>query len=231
MDAIIPITRNKYGEDAVSGRLLHGFLESRQEFTNWIKARISKYGFVDRQDFLIDLSESTGGRKAADYVLSLEMAKELAMLEGNEKGRQARRYFIECEKRLRQTLSPPELSRKALALLVIAAEEEKERLQIELQHAEKTLSSLHHVRKTYTATEIAKEIGFRSAMEMNEILSQRRIQYKQNGTWVLYSDYASKGYTELKQEVLDSGRIVYHRKFTQAGREFVLSLFESNPVV
>lgn len=91
--------------------------------------------------------------------------------------------------------------------------------------AERTNAILMHVNKTYTATEIAKELGFRSARALNQDLAKRRIQFKQNNTWVLYSDYADRGYTEIKQEVLDNGRVIYHRRWTQMGREFLLRLY------
>lgn len=92
--------------------------------------------------------------------------------------------------------------------------------------AEKTNAILMHVNKTYTMTEIAKEIGLKSAVELNKILSEKRIQYKVNGTWVMYSDYSNCGYEEIKQEVLDNGHVIYHRKITQIGRKFILGLFD-----
>ena len=92
--------------------------------------------------------------------------------------------------------------------------------------AERTNSILMHVNKTYTMTEIAKEIGLKSATELNKILSDKKIQYKVNGTWVMYSDYSNCGYEEIKQDVLDSGRVIYHRKITQLGRRFILNLFD-----
>lgn len=92
--------------------------------------------------------------------------------------------------------------------------------------AERTNSILMHVNKTYTMTEIAKEIGLKSATELNKILSDKKIQYKVNGTWVMYSDYSNCGYEEIKQDVLDSGRVIYHRKITQIGRRFILNLFD-----
>jgi phage anti-repressor protein len=84
----------------VDGRDLHTFLESKQEFSNWIKARIEKYGLKEGEDFLTILSKSTGGRPTIEFAIVLDAAKELAMVEGNEKGKQARRYFIDCEKKL-----------------------------------------------------------------------------------------------------------------------------------
>ena len=107
-----------------------------------------------------------------------------------------------------------------LMILQMAIEAERRAMQ-----AERTNAILMHVTKTYTATEIAKELGFRSATALNQDLAERRIQFKQNKTWVLYSDYANRGYTEIKQEVLDNGKVIYHRRWTQLGREFLLNLY------
>ena len=91
--------------------------------------------------------------------------------------------------------------------------------------AERRNTILMHVNKTYTVTEIAKELGLKSAIQLNKILAEKKIQYQVNGTWVMYSKYSDLGYEEIKQEVLDSGRVIYHRKITQMGREFILKLF------
>lgn len=93
--------------------------------------------------------------------------------------------------------------------------------------AERKNAILMHVNKTYTVTEIAKELGLRSATQLNRILAEKKIQYQVNGTWVMYSRYSDQGYEEIKQEVLDSGRVIYHRRITQMGREFILSLFQA----
>lgn len=91
--------------------------------------------------------------------------------------------------------------------------------------AEKKNAILMHVNKTYTATEIAKELGLKSAIQLNKMLAEKNIQYQVNGTWVMYSRYSDLGYEEIKQEVLDSGKVIYHRRITQMGREFILKLF------
>jgi phage anti-repressor protein len=101
---LIPI-----GTDSINGqqvqtvdaRKLHGFLEVGTEFKDWIVRRIEDYGFESEKDFCSFLSESTGGRPSKEYHLTLDMAKEIAMVERSEKGREVRRYFIECEKRLK----------------------------------------------------------------------------------------------------------------------------------
>lgn len=96
--------------------------------------------------------------------------------------------------------------------------------------AEQKNAILMHVNKTYTMTEIAKELGLKSAIQLNNMLAEKKIQYKVNGTWVMYADYSNQGYEEIKQEVLDNGRVVYHRRITQLGGEFILGLFGSMEV-
>lgn len=93
----------------VDARTLHRFLEVDAHFKDWIARRIAEYDFQEDEDFCSFLSKSGGGRPRREYSITLDMGKELAMVERNEKGRQARRYFIECEKRLHQ-IAPEEAS-------------------------------------------------------------------------------------------------------------------------
>lgn len=107
-----------------------------------------------------------------------------------------------------------------IELLTRLKEERAARVEAERKNA-----ILMHVNKTYTVTEIAKELGLKSAVQLNKILAEKKIQYYVNGTWVMYSKYSNLGYEEIKQEVLDTGRVIYHRRITQLGREFILELF------
>lgn len=93
--------------------------------------------------------------------------------------------------------------------------------------AERRNAILTHVNKTYTMTEIAKELNMKSAIQLNKLLAEKKIQYQVNNTWVMYSQYSNLGYEEIKQEVLDSGKVIYHRRITQIGREFILNLFQN----
>ncbi|MFA0869460.1 antA/AntB antirepressor family protein [Acinetobacter baumannii] len=86
---------------AVDARSLHLFLESKRKFSDWIKSRLIKYGFIENEDFILasqNCEAKHGGHNKSDYYLTLDVAKELSMVENNEKGREARRYFIRCEK-------------------------------------------------------------------------------------------------------------------------------------
>lgn len=90
--------------------------------------------------------------------------------------------------------------------------------------AETTVKLLTHTRKTYTATELAKEMGFKSAIAFNKWLADIKFQFKQNGTWLTYSYYSDNDYVSIKQEQLDNGHVIYNRRFTDKGREFLIAL-------
>ncbi len=106
---------NEQTLDTVNARELHTFLELGRDFSNWIKARIAQYGFEEGEDFMCvenlsspkRASSKSRKQKVKDYFLTLDMAKELAMVERNEKGKQARRYFIDCEKQLTEQKQLP----------------------------------------------------------------------------------------------------------------------------
>lgn len=82
----------------VDARDLHAFLEVKSQFRDWIKNRVEDFGFVENEDFVTAIEIYRGGERK-DYHLSLDMAKELSMVERNAKGKQARQYFIDCERR------------------------------------------------------------------------------------------------------------------------------------
>ena len=93
-------------KQAVNARELHIYLQSRQQFSDWIKSRIEKYDFIENQDYICisenyETQRANGQRGIAtrkEYYISIDMAKELSMVENNEQGKTARKYFIECEK-------------------------------------------------------------------------------------------------------------------------------------
>ncbi|EZJ41917.1 antA/AntB antirepressor family protein [Escherichia coli] len=105
---LIPVFNGSISNQAAllcNARNLHAFLGVGKRFASWITERIAEYGFVENQDYMIASqireAKGRGGHNRKEYHLTLDTAKELAMVERNEKGRQIRRYFIECEKKLR----------------------------------------------------------------------------------------------------------------------------------
>lgn len=112
MNEIIKVTVNDSHEPVVSGRQLHEALNVNSRYTTWFD-RMTEYGFVEGQDFLPNLGKSTGGRQAVDHVIKLDMAKEIAMIQRSERGKQVRQYFIQIEKDFN---SPEKIMARALLL-------------------------------------------------------------------------------------------------------------------
>lgn len=107
MEEIIKIDTTQSGEQFVNARDLHKALEVKTQFNKWIE-RMIEYGFVDGTDFWSFLSKTPkGGRPSIEYNLTISTAKEIAMLQRNEKGKQVRNYFIQVEERYKQLASDP----------------------------------------------------------------------------------------------------------------------------
>ena len=98
-NSLIEIKTNKNGIQTVSARLLHEKLRIETQFNHWIE-RMIEYGFEEKKDFWSFLAESSGGRPSKEYALTLDMAKEICMLQRSEIGKKFRKYFIKCEKAL-----------------------------------------------------------------------------------------------------------------------------------
>jgi len=128
---------------------LHSFMGIRLKFSDWITRRIQKYGFIENQDY-IKTTRKVGNATAFDYHITLDMAKELCMVENNEKGREARRYFIECEKQLKTIM--PTLSKEQLDMLTpyaIKRDLSTARLRLTLakKHNEKVIAEFTRLAK------------------------------------------------------------------------------------
>lgn len=174
--ALIPVVNQTWnGEEVqtVNARHLHVWLGVGRDFSTWIKARIDHYGFQIGRDYIClrenpyDALPETGDatqadRSRIDYHVILDMAKELAMVENNDRGRQARRYFIECEKRIRgQQPQLPRSYKEAVQHLLQSLEREEE-LAGQLEAAQPALTFYEKVGQavnTCTIHEAAKKIG------------------------------------------------------------------------
>ena len=140
--------------------------------------------------------------------------------------------FTGAVKAISTELTPALKLKKALELAQEAYEEELAILRLKNEEQEKKLkisenknNLLMHSEKTYTISEIAKELGYKSAIEFNKVLYNDKIIFKRNGTWIPYSDYSESGYFEIKQSILENELVVYNLRVTQKGREFLLSKY------
>ncbi|EAM0466930.1 phage antirepressor Ant [Campylobacter coli] len=152
--------------NSANAREIFQFLNSEQEYANWIKNRISHYNFIENQDYIIELVY-TKGRPRKEYYVTLDMAKELCMVENNEKGRQARRYFIECEKRLKN-LEQEKMQKLAFRQSLGY----KSQLKQQKEHYENKIKALQY------DLEKKKELSFKRKLSQKELLELRKILAK-----------------------------------------------------
>lgn len=134
---LINISNINVGEDliqTVNARDLHTFLGVGKDFSTWIKDRIEMYGFAENVDYLVfspNLGNNQKGRPVKEYHVSLDMAKELSMVDRGEKGKEIRKYFLKCEKIAKESLhrvqSLPTTFVEALEMLV---ESEKKKIEL-----------------------------------------------------------------------------------------------------
>lgn len=245
---LVPVYQTDTGERIVDGRELHGVLKVGTKYTDWIKERIRKYGFVENEDFVVSLTK-TGERQNViqhDYILKLDMAKELSMVENNEQGRRARRYFIAVEKKLESLSVPSYMIDDPVKRAERWIKEQKERQAIETRSLmleqrvaeyEPKISYLDQIlssKGTVTITQIAKDYGM-SGQQLNKILHDERVQYKQNKQWLLYREHHDKGYT--KSETIDITRsngdpdVTMNTRWTQKGRLFIHEILKNRGIV
>lgn len=129
---LLPIYENEEKEKLINARELYMKLGSKQEFANWIKNRIKKYKFIENIDFVKHdnfIKVGNLSRPQIDYYLSIDTAKEIAMIENNEMGRKIRRYFIEVEKRYRTIIEAPQNIFDFMRLAIDQIEESERKIQ------------------------------------------------------------------------------------------------------
>ncbi|EKO0373047.1 antA/AntB antirepressor family protein [Campylobacter coli] len=155
--------------NSANAREIFYYLNSLQDYSNWIKNRISHYDFIENQDYIIELVY-TKGRPRKEYYVTLDMAKELCMVENNEKGRQARRYFIECEKRLKN-LEQEKMQKLAFHQSLGY----KSQLKQQKEHYENKIKALQY------DLEKKKELSFKRKLSKEELLELRKILARDYG--------------------------------------------------
>lgn len=215
---------------------LHDFLEVETPMNKWFP-RMCEYGFTEGQDFQTFLSESTGGRPAQDAQLTIDMAKELCMIQRSEKGRQARQYFIQLEK---DWNSPEKVMARALQIAdrKIRCLENENAQQKQLIAEFSPKASYYDVvlqtKDTLSISKIAKDYG-KSGIWLNQLLHDKGVQYKQGSVWLLYAKYAEQGYTKSQTETFSGNDGMQHSKihtyWTQKGRLFIYDLLKADGIL
>ena len=230
-------------QPTVSARELYAGLEINTRFNDWFP-RMCEYGFEAEKDFYSKMSKTSeqGGRPFTDYQISVDMAKQICMIQRSEKGRIYRQYFLDVEKAWN---TPEQVMARALQIANRSIESMKKRCTFlgeqvveqqkiigELQPKANYVDTILQSKSLVLTTQIAKDYGM-SARQLNQILKEMRIQYKVGGQWVLYSRYQSNGYvhsrtinitrsdgaldTTMQTEWTQKGRLFLYEELKKAG--------------
>lgn len=213
------IQQHQDSQKAVSARELYDFLQPTERFASWFERQL-QYGFVVNQDYLgCEVFNTLARQSLQDYFISVDMAKEISMIQRSDKGKQARQYFIECERRSNQPVPIFQIPQTLGEALQLAADQAK---QLELAapkvHFYDTVAERDNL---MTVTQVATKLGM-SAQALNKRLTalgayDGRIKRCKTFT----SEFVAKGYGEMKVGSTghDQGLI------TQAGQAWIIELF------
>lgn len=239
MDELIKINYDSE-HPTVNGRDLHDALQIKTAYKDWFP-RMCEYGFSEGTDFCSFLSESSGGRPAVNHQLTIDMAKQLCMIQRTDIGRKFRRYFIQVE----EAWNSPEavmaralqFANQQLAILKhqnmeladkIAAQNQQ---ILEMKPKVSYYDVVLNCKDLISTSAIAKDYG-KSAIWMNRYLHEKGVQFKQGDIWLLYQRYAQKGYTSTKTHTYPGMNGETHTKvhtyWTQKGRLFIYELMKSD---
>ena len=241
-EELIKITTNDEGKQLVSARELHEFLEIKTDFRKQFP-RMCEYGFVENVDFIRAFQKcpTLGGiQTVADYAITIDMAKEISMIQRTEKGKQARLYFIDCEKKLK-TQVPQLTEEQKLALLVFeggfsAVEASKKMVELQTKPLLETIETqkpkVEYVDKfmngdgLFLISEIAKKVGI-TAVRANNILKENKIIYKNGRKYYPYAK-TPKDWYGYQESVGKDGAVYSQLKWTSKGVYEITKILEDN---
>ncbi|WP_312249616.1 phage antirepressor KilAC domain-containing protein [Streptococcus parasuis] len=238
MNELINITLNENHEPVVSARDLHKGLEISKRFSAWFEQN-SKL-FIENEEFT-SVPKGTpviGGngniQYLDDFALTIDMAKQLAMMSRTDKGKEVRKYFIQVEKDFN---SPEKIMARALLMAdkkITNLTMQNNHLQLELKEAQKQARYLDLIIESKGAlrvSQIAQDYGM-TANKLNKVLYELGVQHKVNGQWILYKRHMGKGYTDSHTfDFKDKNgypRTNLSTTWTQKGRLFLYELLKDN---
>ncbi len=247
MNEIIKINYENAERPTVSGRELHEALGIKTAYKDWFP-RMCEYGFTENSDFLTVAQKRATAQgnftTYNDHMLTIQMAKELCMIQRTEKGKQCRQYFLDLEKAWN---TPEMVIGRALQIAkkqIDSLKTENNMLSTTVAVQEQQISELKPKASYYdvvlncpgllSVSVIAKDYG-KSAKWLNAYLHKKGIQYKQGKTWLLYQKYAECGYTCTKTSTVPASDGTQHTKvhtyWTQKGRLFIYDILKSDGIL
>ena len=218
---LIKLTKNEQGIETVNARELHEFLEVKSKFADWFKNRVSEFGFIENSDFVSVSKILESGGRSIEYHISIDMAKELSMLERNDKGKQARLYFIECE-RIAKSKQMPQSFAEALQL---AANQAK---QLEAQAA-----------KVNYFDKVCDTTGLVNATQVGQKFKMSAVTLNKNLDGLNVYNRSVKRGRAFQQWFVDAGNGIMRQTelgypqplFTAKGEQWIIETFTTNGVI
>ena len=229
----------KNDRQLVSARDLHKGLGLKGRFSRWFKTNSEL--FTENEDFYKCTSSTVVNngavRELDDYLLTIEMAKQLAMMARTEKSKLYREYFLDLE---RKWNSPEMVMHRALEFSNARIKQlklENKNLNIQLEESNKKASYLDLILGDPTPiliTQIANDYGY-SAVAFNRLLKKLKVQRRVNGQWILYRAFMGKGYTSTKSKTYEDHhgklRTKIYTVWTQKGRRFIYDILKKNGIL
>lgn len=198
----VSIIESNLSEEAVqtvNARELHEFLEVKSRYNDWFKNRISEYDFNQHIDFVSVTKNLVSGGKQIEHYISLDMAKELSMVERNQKGKEARQYFIACEKKSKTVIDPMQALNDPAAMrgLLLNYSEKVIALEETLKEATPKVEAFERIALADGAmnlTNSAKHLQMKPKVFIG-MLSENKYIYKRAGgkSWIGYQDKIQQG--------------------------------------
>lgn len=228
MNELIKIEKHTINNDeanSVTARDLWQALESKQEFTHWVKARLEQAYAVENEDYIsFDkiIKRETGATRAREYALSLDLAKNIAMLERNEKGNQIRKYFIACEKQLREQQTPqlPQTYLEALESLV-ESEKRNQALQAKIEQDKPKVAFANAISGSDDSVSVGQ---FAKILKQNGIETgrQRLFNYFRDNGYLIRG--RTKDFNMPTQKAMEQGLFEIQEKSVSLKDRTILSL-------
>lgn len=213
MKELTIISQNTSDDILISGRELHEALEIKTPYKKWM-IRMIDYGFAENVDFIVtdkfvqDVTSFSGERKQTDHHLKLDMAKEIAMIQRTDLGKQYRKYLLEVERRYKNQV--PQISlEEQLALQVYRGgidgiEAHKQLIEMKTAPLIETINEQQPKAEVYdkyisaegdyTSTDLAKKLGFSSAQKFNKFLIDNKVIFKRYGKYIPYAYIPTDSY-------------------------------------
>lgn len=235
MNELIKIDTNHDGQQLVNARNLHEFLEVKKDFSDWIKYQTESLDLIEDEDFSPILGRSEAGRQTIEYALTLDTAKHISLASRCEKGKQARKYFIEVEKQYKLQI-PPQLS--TLDFLKIAIKDlEKKEASIQEKNKQIAVMKPNHefVNRIFKTAETNVKIGdFAQASAIPDpkypktIIGQKKMFRLLRSMGILKdnnmpkTEYQNRGYFEVIERIKeDINKVFFTTYVTPKGQAWL----------